>query len=148
MTKNKLTVIALMLGLVALMTACERNNTVCLPKASAGAEQPQLKLADLLLITPEPGQNLTDVEVQIGRKMVLVDTLVSGPVCNDDWSGTVYVGCDAQVAEAELDADANPLFFKGCNLNIEPNTFVYVAAHNNEAFYKGCSCHTGGEPIP
>jgi|SaaInl8_200m_RNA_FD_contig_71_435190_length_1835_multi_6_in_0_out_0_1 hypothetical protein len=146
MKRNKLAVLALMLGLVFLISACERNNTVCPPELEA--EKPTLKLADLLVITPEPGQNLLDVEVQIGRKLVLVDKLVSGPVCNDDWSGTVYVGCDAQVAEAELDADANPLFFEGCNLNIASNTLVYVAAHNNEAFYKGCSCHTGGDPIP
>ena len=146
MKNNKFTVLVLMLGLLLIMTSCQRNNTVCPPET--GVEEPKLKLADLLLVTPEPGQNLLDVEVQIGRKMILVDKLVSGPVCNDDWSGTVYVGCDAQVAEAELDADANPLFFEGCNLNIEPNTIVYVAAHNNEAFYKGCSCHTGGDPLP
>lgn len=141
MKTNKLAVMSLMLTLVALVTACKRNNTVCPPEARS--EQTPIKLADLLLITPDPGQNLPDVEVQIGRKMVQVDTLVSGPVCNVDWSGTVYVGCDAQVAEAELDAEANPLFFKGCNLKIAPNTVVYVAAHNNEVFYKGCSCHTG-----
>ena len=129
-----------------LLTACERNKTICPPETNA--DQPPLRLADLLLITPKPGQNLTDVEVQIGRKMVMVDKLVSGPICNDDWSGTVYVGCDVQVAQAEMDADANPLFFQGCNLNIEPNTMVYVAAHNNEVFYKGCSCHSGGDPLP
>ena len=77
-----------------------------------------------------------------------LDKLVDYPLCNDDWSGTVYVSCDAQVAESELDAQANPLFLKGCNLNIAPNTVVYVAAHNDEAFYKGCSCHTGGSPLP
>jgi hypothetical protein len=77
-----------------------------------------------------------------------VDKIVDYPLCNDDWSGTVYVSCDARVAEAELDADANPLFFKGCNLNIAPNTVVYVAAHNDAAYYKGCSCHTGEGPNP
>lgn len=148
MKSSKWVVLTLMLSLIFVTSACERNNTVCPPEASADAEKPMLNLSDLLLITPEPGQNLLDVKVQIGRKMVLVDKLVSGPVCNADWSGTVYVGCDAEVAEAELDADANPLFFEGCNLNIEPNTVVYVAAHNNEAFYKGCSCHTGGDPLP
>jgi len=28
-------------------------------------------------------------------------------------------------------------------LNIAPNTVVYVAAHNDAPYYKGCSCHTG-----
>lgn len=142
----KATILFTLSILMLLLTACERNKTICPPEVNP--DQPPLKLADLLLITPDPDQNLTDVEIQIGRKLILVDKLVSGPVCNDDWNGIVYVGCDAQVAEAELDADANPLFFEGCNLNIEPNTVVYVAAHNNEAFYKGCSCHTGGDPIP
>jgi hypothetical protein len=73
---------------------------------------------------------------------------VDYPLCNDDWSGIVYVSCDAQVAEAKSDAQDNPLFFEGCNLNIEPNTVVYVAAHNDAAYYKGCSCHTGEEPMP
>jgi len=52
------------------------------------------------------------------------------------------------VAQAELDANANPLFLKGCKLNIDPNTVVYVAAHNDAPYYKGCSCHTGEDPIP
>ena len=146
MKQSKVIILIMLLVLVLSLAACERNKTVCPPDVSV--EQPPLKLSDLLLITPGPEQTLSNVEVQIGRKMVLVDKLVSGPICNDDWSGTVYVGCDAQVAEADLDADANPLFFKGCNLNIAPNTAVYVAAHNNEVFYKGCSCHTGGDPIP
>jgi len=140
MKLTKLIVLSVIFALLTLLTACQRNNTVCPPESEAA--KPTLHLADLLIITLEPGQNLTDVEVQIGQKMVLVDKLISGPVCNDDWSGTVYVGCDALVAEAELDADANPLFFDGCNLNIETNTVVYVAAHNNEAFYKGCRLTT------
>ena len=53
-----------------------------------------------------------------------VDKVVDYPLCNDEWSGTVYVNCEAQVAQAKMDADANPLFLKGCNLNIAPNTVV------------------------
>jgi hypothetical protein len=77
-----------------------------------------------------------------------VDKVVDYPLCNDDWSGTVYVSCEVRVAEAEVDANANPLFLKGCNLNIAPNTVVYVASHNDAAYYKGCSCHTGEAPQP
>jgi hypothetical protein len=97
-------------------------------------------------MTPPPPSVPTRIEIQ--GKLIEVDKLVNYPLCNDDWSGTVYVSCDAQVAEAELDADANPLFLNGCNLNIEPNTVVYVAAHNDAAYYKGCSCHTGEAPLP
>jgi hypothetical protein len=77
-----------------------------------------------------------------------VDKLVDYPLCNDNWSGTVYVSCEAQVAQAELDAGSNPLFLQGCNLKIAPNTVVYVAAHNDAAFYQGCSCHAGTASQP
>lgn len=68
-----------------------------------------------------------------------VDVLVSGPVCNDRWHGSVYVSCEAQVAPWE----ELPLFFEQCDLEIEPGTVVYVGAHNDTAYYQGCSCHTG-----
>jgi hypothetical protein len=29
---------------------------------------------------------------------------------------------------------------------MEPDTVVYVAYHNDAAYYKGCSCHVNGEP--
>jgi hypothetical protein len=67
---------------------------------------------------------------------------VSGPLCNDRWEGTVYVTCDVQVAPWD-EEEENPLFFKDCDLEIEPGTIVYVADHNDAPYYKGCSCHTG-----
>ena len=130
--------------LVLSLTACSRTNTVCPP--DEGTQQAALQLAAVIEMTPPPLSGPTQVEIR-GKRME-VDKLVDYPLCNDNWSGMVYVSCDAQVAEAELDADANPLFFKGCNLNIEPNTVVYVAAHNDAAYYKGCSCHTGEVPQP
>jgi len=95
---------------------------------------------------PDSASAPTPVTLEIKGKMIEVDKVVDYPICNDDWSGVVYVTCDAEVAEAALDADENPLFFEGCELNIEPDTIVYVAAHNDAAYYKGCSCHTGEEP--
>jgi hypothetical protein len=91
---------------------------------------------------------LEPIKVEIGGKMISIDRLVEGPLCNDTWSGTVYVGCNTVVGQSRMDAEENPLFLQGCNLNIEPNTTIYVAAHNDTAFYKGCSCHTGEDPIP
>jgi hypothetical protein len=75
---------------------------------------------------------------------MLVDKVVAGPLCNDDWSGIVYVTCDVQVYAWE----EFPTFLEECDLKIEPDTVVYVAAHNDTAYYNGCSCHTGeiGEP--
>jgi len=127
-----------------LLTACSRTNTVCPP--GEDTPQPALQLVTVIEMTPPPSSGA--IQVEIRGKLMEVDKLVDYPLCNDSWSGTVYVSCDAQIAEAELDADANPLFLKGCNLYIEPNTIVYVAAHNDAAYYKGCSCHTGGAPLP
>ena len=130
--------------LILFLTACSRSNTVCPP--DEGAQQPAIELATVIEMPPPPQFEPTQVEIR--GKLTAVDKLVAYPLCNDNWNGTVYVSCDAQVAEAELDAEANPLFLKGCNLNIEPNTVVYVAAHNDAPYYKGCSCHTGEAPQP
>ena len=137
----------IILGLIfILLAACQRNNNVC--PTQEGISKPALQLSDLIAMTPVPKASSEPIEVMIGGKTVLVDKLVDYPICNDDWSGIVYVSCDAQVAEAGLDANANPLFFEGCKLKIAPNTVVYVAAHHDAAYYKGCSCHTGEEWQP
>jgi len=120
---------------------CARNNTVC--PQDEGSHQPALQLADLREAPPPISDTTVSLQVEIQGKLIEVNKVVDYPLCNDNWSGTVYVSCEARVAEAELDAEASPLFLKGCDLNIESNTVVYVAAHNNAAYYKGCSCHTG-----
>ncbi|MBC8504672.1 MAG: hypothetical protein ISR58_00295 [Anaerolineales bacterium] len=142
MKRSQILLITLSLIFVFSLAACERSKSVCTPQATPRAT---LDLTDLLM-TPAPDTASTLVKVEIKGKLMEVDKVVDYPICNDDWSGVVYVTCDAQVAEAALDADENPLFFQGCNLNIEPNTVVYVAAHNDAAYYKGCSCHTGEDP--
>lgn len=125
------------------LAACERSNTVCPSDNRAG--QPVLQLADLIeTSTPIPPSGPIQVEIQ--GKLMEVDKVVNYPLCNDEWSGTVYVSCEARVAKAEVDVNANPLFLKGCDLKIAPDTVVYVAAHNDAAYYKGCSCHTGELP--
>jgi hypothetical protein len=134
-----------LLLLTLSLSACSRNQTVCTPEV--GTPQTPIPLADLIAATP-PAAPAAPFTVEIGGKQIEVNKLVDYPICNDDWSGVVYVSCEAQVAEAALDAEKNPLFFKGCNLKIAPNTIVYVAAHNDAAYYKGCSCHTGEDPIP
>ena len=144
MPQNKTSLIFTIVLLSFFLVACEREKTVC--PSDEGTLQPALQLADLIEMSPPSPSGSTQVEIR--GKMMDVDKLIDYPLCNDTWSGTVYVSCDAQVAEAELDADANPLFLKGCGLDIEPNTVVYVAAHNDAAYYKGCSCHTGEAPLP
>ncbi|MDD3828702.1 MAG: hypothetical protein PHY79_22280 [Anaerolineae bacterium] len=94
-----------------------------------------------LLPTPLPCSTAGPVE--IGGKTVLVDRIVEGPLCNDTWSGTIYVTCNVQVYPWE----GQPTFLDDCDLTIEPGTVVYVADHGDEPYYKGCSCHYGpGEP--
>jgi hypothetical protein len=88
---------------------------------------------------PTPEQFSSPSEVQIGGRKVLVDRVVEGPLCNDTWSGTVYVTCNVQVYPWE----EQPTFLKDCSLTVEPGTVVYVADHGDEPYYKGCSCHTG-----
>ena len=128
-----------------IFSSCQRQKTVCPP--IEGTPQPKPSLADLVALPP-PTSQTQPITVEIGGKMISVERLVEGPLCNDTWSGTVYVGCDAVVGETKTDKDENPLFLKGCNLKIDSGTVVYVAAHNDAAYYKGCSCHTGDDPIP
>ena len=129
---------------VLVLSGCKRNETTCPP--DEGTPQATLQLADLIQIPPPSSTSSEPIQVVIGGRETEVDKVVDYPLCNDNWSGTVYVSCEAQVAEAELDAQSNPLFLKGCNLNIALNTVVYVAAHNDAPYYKGCSCHTGSAP--
>ncbi len=129
----------LVITLSLSLSACDREKTVCTPVV--GNPKPTLQLSDLLKITPTPGLKHAQGEIEIGGKLMLVDKLVDYPICNDDWSGTVYVSCDAQVAA--WDPEEGSRFFEGCNLHIEPDAVVYVAAHNDVPHYKGCSCHTG-----
>ena len=77
--------------------------------------------------------------VEIKGREVRVDQVIRGTLCNDNWQGTIYVPCEIQILEWE----ENPTFLEKCELNIETGTVVYVAAHNDEPYYQGCSCHTG-----
>lgn len=70
---------------------------------------------------------------------MLVDQVVEGPLCNGSWSGTVYVTCNVLV----YPWNEQPTFLKDCDLSIASDAVVYVAYHNDTAYYKGCSCHTG-----
>lgn len=129
--------------MLLLPSACQSQPSVCPPVTGTPR---YLDLAQLISLTPTPGPPPTSMPVEIGGKQMLVDKVVSGPLCNDTWQGTVYVTCDVQVAK--WNEDENPTFLKGCNFTVEPGTIVYVAAHNDAAYYNGCSCHTGEELNP
>ena len=89
--------------------------------------------------SPLAKQSLSLVQVDINGKLMVVDDVINGPLCDSKWSGTIYVGCDLQICEWQED----PTFLKDCSLSIETGTVVYVAAHNDAPYYKGCACHTG-----
>lgn len=126
-------------GLISLAaTACARKSTVC------ATDPPNLpiEVRQSLDISENPTDLHYPVEVKIRNQIVSVDKIVHGFVCDDQWTGTVYVDCDVEVPEYEVVNDEEANFFAGCDLQIEEGALVYVAFHNDEVFYKGCSCHT------
>jgi hypothetical protein len=123
-----------------LLSACQAD--VCPPDSVERLSDPA-QFPPLRDDGPLPTPTLAD----IGGKMVEVDRVIHGPICNDTWRGTIYVACDVQVAE--WDEEQGPFFLNDCDLTIEPGTIVYVAAHNDTAYFKGCSvCHTSEGAAP
>ncbi len=123
---------------MVLLSGCQPQAPVCPPPSGT-----QRYLAEPPAQVP-PGPSQAPAQVDIGGRTLRVDKVVEGPLCNDTWSGTVYVSCDVKV----LGWKDQPTFLKGCNLEIDPGTVVYVAYHNDAPYYNGCSCHTGQELEP
>lgn len=129
----------LLIGLLFLLVGCQGAAPVC---PTVTGTPIYLTISPGLLPTPTPG--VGQFTVQLGRNEMQVDKVIQGPLCNDSWQGTVYVTCDVQVYPW-ID---QPTFLKDCQLKIDPQAVVYVAYHNNTAYYQGCSCHTGVTPEP
>ncbi len=126
-----------MMGIVMIViSSCGGNKSIC-PKPTGTLQYLTVPPASLAL--PTPAASTDPILMEIGGRKIPVDRVISGPLCNDSWSGTVYVTCDVQVYSWVED----PTFLKDCDLKIAPDTVVYVAYHNEAAYYKGCSCHTG-----
>jgi hypothetical protein len=117
-----------------LMASCQAQEPACQRQTGT-----PVYLTGLPDATPTPNSASKPVPVEVGNKLILVDQVIEGPLCNGRWSGTVYVACEVQVMAWE----ETPLFLKDCDLSIDPGTVVYVAYHNDSAYYNGCSCHTG-----
>ena len=98
-----------------LISACQRNYFVCPP--ITGSPLPTIDQQELILREVTPISNASPIPVEINGKLVPMDRIVEGPLCNDSWSGKVYVGCDVQVAEWVED----PLFLKNCHLPFQSN---------------------------
>jgi hypothetical protein len=83
--------------------------------------------------------NSEPLPVMIRGEEMAFDQVISGPLCNQALRGKVYVACDVEVYAWEGRSN----FLDDCDFRVEPGTVIYVAAHNNTAYYKGCaSCHT------
>ena len=119
-----------------LLAGCGKPPSPC--PVSTGAPR-YISVSPEELPAPTPGPGVATIVTMLGGKSLAVDKIVTGPLCNDTWSGTVYVGCNVEVYPWEKSPD----FLKNCNLTIQPGTVVYVADHNDTAYYKGCSCHSG-----
>jgi hypothetical protein len=127
--------LSLFLPLIFL-AGCGKQVSVC----PVGTGTPgYLSIPPEELLSPSAGPAPTPIAMKLGGRTISVDKVVEGPLCNDTWSGIVYVSCNVQVYPW-VD---QPTFLKGCNLSIAPGTVVYVAYHNDAAYYNGCSCHTG-----
>jgi len=135
--KNRSRLISI--ALLLFITACGDATPVC-PLQTGTPEFLFVQPSDL----PTPTPAGRPIQVLVGKDKMLVDKVVEGALCNDTWSGTVYVTCNVQV----YPWIEEPTFLKDCQLNIEPQTVVYVADHNNTAYYNGCSCHSGITPEP
>ena len=133
--KRRVKVLILIL-LVSITSACQHPAPVC-PAESVTYITERTPLT--ASTSPQDlGEPPTPMRVEINGVEMLFDDVIHGALCGGDWRGTVYVACDLQIAAWEEE----PTFLEGCDLNIEPGTVVYVAAHNDEPYYKGCSCHT------
>lgn len=95
---------------------------------------------------PEPpAEDAAPLQVEIAGKTRSVDQVITGPLCNANLQGTVYVACDIQVKEWT----GKPYFLDGCDFNVAADTVIYVAAHNDDAYYKGCAaCHASETAQP
>lgn len=122
--------------LSALLAACHAAGPGCPPGS-----------LERLAARPETGAAASrtgPLPVTVGGRTLTVDQVVEGLLCDGEWRGIVYVGCDVQV----LDWEGHPTFLDGCELSIAPGTVVYVASHNDAAYYNGCSCHFSDRTLP
>ena len=119
----------MILFLLSLFLAACKTTTTCPPDTIGYLSPPYI---------PENTEVISQPRMaKIGRQKILVDEVISGEVCNDSWSGVIYFTCDIQIPAWEEEA----LFLQECNLDVEEGTIVYVEAHGNQPYFKGCSCH-------
>lgn len=118
-----------------LLSACQTEAHACPPESITYISNP----SSLQNLRSNDSTKPSADTIEINGQEMQVDQVIRGTLCNGSWKGTIYVPCEIQIYEWEED----PTFLKNCDLTIEPGTVVYVAAHNEEPYYQGCSCHFG-----
>jgi hypothetical protein len=127
----------IVVGLVLLtLSACSDTDAGC-PVPTGTPQYLSLPPEDLPYSSFDPSS--IPFTREISGKQISFTTFLEGPLCNASWEGTVYVSCDVQVYPWV----ESPTFLQECDFKVEPDAIIYVAYHNDTAFYKGCSCHTG-----
>jgi hypothetical protein len=120
---------------IAILSSCQRTSSFCNPGTISHRDSSDP--FPLLLSEQKNPQTL-----EIKRRNINFDQVISGQLCNNKLAGTVYVGCDIEIYAWE----EKSTFLDNCNFEVKPGTIIYVASHNNTAYYKGCdSCHTSRE---
>jgi len=129
--------ILILLFSILFLSACQPASPTCPPDAISY----QKSTTPFPQPTPAAGGSLPE-QIEINGKTMEFDQVIHGPLCNNTLSGKVYIACDIVIAEWKN----KPNFLDGCNFVVEPDTVIYVAAHQNTAYYKGCaSCHVSGK---
>lgn len=128
---KKITIFIYLLLIVISLTGCQTNVSLCEPGSIIFRDRFEKFSTDL-------DAHPTSQTIKIKKKMVRFDQVISGQLCNNSLKGTVYIGCDIEI----YNWSETPNFLEDCNFKVEPGTVIYVASHNNSAFYRGCnSCH-------
>lgn len=128
--KSKFILILIILSFV-LLSGCMDARSFCEPG--------MIKHRDRSEPFPElSNQTLNPQQVEIRGKPLDFDHVVSGQLCNNELKGKVYIGCDIEI----YSWDTKSTFLDDCDFNVASGSIIYVAAHNNTPYYKGCdSCH-------
>ena len=121
------------LCILLCLAACQPSEPVC-PEGSVTYQDRAIPFEISAVESPAPARETIDIN---GKPMAF-DQVIRGQLCNNHLSGTVYVDCDVVIYE--WDTVSN--FLDGCDFTVEPGSVIYVASHNNTAYYQGCSsCH-------
>ena len=125
----------LLFAVMFILSACQPKTPTCPPESITYLSNPSSLQNQISIDSTNPAKET----VAINNQEMQVDQVVKGILCDGSWEGTIFVPCEIQIYKWE----EHPTFLENCDLTIKPGTVVYVAAHNDEPYYQGCSCHIG-----